>query len=258
MKTHSSSEVYQTPLTRMLLGDNFHPGGLTLTHQLAIQTLVSHNSKVLDVASGTGTSAIYLAEKFGATVYGIDTGWSGLHRGKSGNDGDVTDKVHFIQGDAAHLPIASDSIDVVFCECAMSTFKLREHVLTEIYRVLKPRGFLAISDVFLNQTLPLELNDELNRWLSISGAYNAFRSAEVVEQNGFYQVRFRDVSSQLLETVHTIESKLAVPGPHLSQMLGDAVKPYRQNWQQVMPSRLAQFIYDGGAGYYTLTARKPG
>jgi hypothetical protein len=87
----------------------------------------------------------------------------------------------------------------------LCTFDDRENALTEIYRVLKLRDYIAISDVFLNQTLPIELDIELNRWLCFSGAYNAVRSKEIIAQGGFYQLRFSDVSASLLETIHTIE-----------------------------------------------------
>lgn len=258
MKADSYSEAYQMPLTRMLLGEHFHPGGLLLTEQLAIQTLVNTDSVVLDMACGLGNTGQYLANKFGADVYALDLGHRNLMDAqKCTLERDSSAKVHFIQGDAEHLPIANDSIDVVFCECAMSSFEHRELALREAYRVLKPRGFLALSDVFVNESLPREMNAEFNRWLSVNSAYNAIRSEEVVSQNGFYQIRFRDVSSQLLETVHTIESKLAVTTDS-NRQLNEAVKPHRSEWKETLPTRLAQFIYDGGAGYYTLTARKPG
>lgn len=258
MKASCCVEFYQLPLTQMLLGESFHPGGVQLTHKLATQTLVNRHSTVLDVAAGKCISAHYLADNFGATVYALDCGLSHLNHGKAESTQYNQDKVHCIQGDAEHLPIASDSIDVVFCECALCTFDNRENALTEIYRVLKPRGFIAISDVYLNESLPIELNIELNRWLCVSGAFNAIRSQEIVAQGGFYQLRFRDCSEQLLETIHTIEKKLTAPDPQLSELIHQQAMLQQSNWQHGIPRRLAHFIYDGGAGYYTLTARKPG
>jgi arsenite methyltransferase len=258
MKASCCVDFYQSPLTQQLLGNSFHPGGVKLTHKLAVSTLVNRNSTVLDVAAGQCASAHYLADNFGATVYALDLGLDNLKGAKIKSGEDKRNKVHFVQADAEHLPIASNSIDVVFCECVLCTFDNRENALTEIYRVLKPRGFIAISDVFLNEQLPIELNTELNRWLCVAGAYNAIRSQEVISQGGFTQVRFRDASSQLLETIHTIESKFAAPGPQLQAMIQQQAQQQQNNWQHDIPRQLAHFIYDGSAGYYTLTARKPG
>ncbi len=258
MKASCCVDFYQLPLTQLLLGESFHPGGVKLTHNLASQTLINRNSTVLDIAARKCTSAHYVADNFGATVYALDLGLEHLTHGKIQNTQYNKNKVHFIQGDAQHLPIASNSIDVVICECAMCTFDNRETALTEIYRVLKPGGYIAISDVFLNETLPVELNIELNRWLCVSGAYNVTRSKEVITQGGFYQLRFKDVSASLLETIHTIEKKLTVPDAQLSALIQQQAQQQQTNWQHGIPRRLAHFIYDGGAGYYTLTARKPG
>lgn len=246
------------PLTSTLLGQSFHTGGFDLTHSLAIQTLVNENSVVLDIGNGACGSAKYLADRFDAQVYAVEHEMNYLQDANSSNHGHHADNVHFLQGQAEHLPIANDSVDVVFCEGTMSTFKRREKVLAEIYRVLKGRGFLAISDIFLNATSGQKIGEEFNRLLGVNSFFNAVRCEEVVSQSGFYQSRFKDVSSQLLETVHSVESKLTVPDPLMKQQLDAQAKQQQADWQQQLPSRLAQMIYDGDAGYYTLTARKPG
>lgn len=247
-------DFYQLPITQLLLGDSFHPGGVALTHQLALQTLINRQSKVLDVAAGKCTSAQYLAENFGATTYAVDQGISNLQAAKASN---THDKVHILQGDAGHLPFTSESFDVVICECALSTFDNREKALTEIYRVLKPRGFIAISDVFLNEPMSVELHERLSQWLCIGGALNSKRSQQIIEFGGFRQLRFKDVSAQLLETIHEIEAKLLAPGIELHTMLENQLTDQQTDWHHGIASRLAKFIYHGGAGYYTLTARKP-
>jgi arsenite methyltransferase len=89
----------------MLFGESFHPGGVKLTHKLALQTLVNRNSTALDIAAGKCTSAHYIADNFGATVFALDLGIDHLRHGKAENTRDNQDKVHFIQGDAEHLPL---------------------------------------------------------------------------------------------------------------------------------------------------------
>src|SRR5258707_15530641 len=66
------AQLYESDLARILLGDSFHPGGLRLTERLGELLHLTPESRVLDVASGKGTSALFLAERFGCHVVGLD------------------------------------------------------------------------------------------------------------------------------------------------------------------------------------------
>src|SRR5487761_2401392 len=66
--------AYQSDWARLLLGDSFHPGGLDLTERLGVALQLAPGMRVLDVASGKGASAIYLAKRFGCEVVGVDYG----------------------------------------------------------------------------------------------------------------------------------------------------------------------------------------
>src|SRR5712691_3346673 len=66
------ASLYESDSARLLLGDSFHPGGLRLTERLGELLRLTPDDRVLDVASGKGTTAIFLAERFGCGVIGID------------------------------------------------------------------------------------------------------------------------------------------------------------------------------------------
>src|SRR5580658_9408190 len=66
--------LYQSDLARMLLGDSFHPGGQRLTRRLGEKLGLGPGLRLLDVASGRGESAIFLAREFGCHVTGVDFG----------------------------------------------------------------------------------------------------------------------------------------------------------------------------------------
>src|ERR1700719_3130979 len=63
---------YGSDLGKLLLGDTFHPGGILLSDRLGQLTKLTRHSRVLDVASGRGTSAFHIAESFGCEVVGVD------------------------------------------------------------------------------------------------------------------------------------------------------------------------------------------
>ncbi|MBO0794977.1 MAG: class I SAM-dependent methyltransferase, partial [Ktedonobacteraceae bacterium] len=66
------ARLYQSDWIQLILGDAFHPGGVGLTEHLGMMVNLEPGQRVLDVASGQGTSAIRLAQRFGCIVVGID------------------------------------------------------------------------------------------------------------------------------------------------------------------------------------------
>src|SRR6267143_4119609 len=66
------ANLYESDLARVLLGDSFHPGGLKLTERVGSLLHLTPESRVLDVASGKGTTALFLAERFRCHIVGVD------------------------------------------------------------------------------------------------------------------------------------------------------------------------------------------
>lgn len=243
------TQLYQLPLTQLLLGESFHPGGLTLTKKLAQKTLLNRHSIVLDVAAGKGNSAKYLSTHYGAKVFALDLGLDNLQYllpSYSGRNKKLTP----IVGDALSLPIADNSLDVVLCECALCTFSNKNSALKEMYRVLKPGGFIAISDIYLNQHLPQSLNQYISRWLCVADACSALQSQYCISETGFNKIQFNDESQHLIETIKTIEQKITKI-KHLPM-----IKTQLDKLSDFPFKRLSQFIINGNAGYYLLTAKK--
>src|SRR5260370_41234408 len=77
------AQLYESDFAKILLGDSFHPGGLRLTERLGSLLDLTPESQVLDVASGNGTSAFFLAERFGCHVVGIDYGAQNIAQANS-------------------------------------------------------------------------------------------------------------------------------------------------------------------------------
>lgn len=126
------TDLYQHPLTHHLLGDSFHPGGLETTRSLAVQCLVNRTSKVLDIATGRATSAAFLVKQYGAQVLGLDLGMDNLQTAKQMHRS--LTKLRLISGDAMQLPFRDNSLDVVFCECALCTFDNRDAAMPRCRR----------------------------------------------------------------------------------------------------------------------------
>jgi SAM-dependent methyltransferase len=151
-------------LENLIEGENLgleilHPGGLDTTNELAQLCNIGKDSLVLDVASGTGESACFLAEKLGARVMGMDASDYMVER--------ATDKakqrnlnVEFKTGDAHSLPFAEDTFDAVISECTVCLLD-KEKVVREMLRVVKPGGHVGIHDICWKEDTPERFRQRL-------------------------------------------------------------------------------------------------
>lgn len=141
--------------TGMLTLDSLHPGGLELTRELAGLCNIRKGAKVLDVASGTGETACFLAERFAARVYGVDRSDEMIRRAKAKAEARNL-KVEFRQADASGLPFADGEFDAVICECTLC-FLEKKRVLGEMARVVRPGGCIGMHDLCWKESPPDDL-----------------------------------------------------------------------------------------------------
>jgi ubiquinone/menaquinone biosynthesis C-methylase UbiE len=203
------AKLYESDLAKILLGDSFHPGGLRLTERLGSLLQLSPESRVLDVASGKGTSAFFLAERFGCHVVGVDYGSQNVAKANELADTKgLASRVHFERGDAERLPFPNASFDAVLCECAFCTFPDKAAAAREFARVLRLNGQVGLSDLARAPVLPKELNSLLAWIACIADAQSVESYAE--------RLRFADLevgnvelhNEALAEMVQQIRMKL--------------------------------------------------
>ncbi len=201
--------VYQSEWARLLLGDSFHPGGLALTEHLATLVGLTSDSEVLDVAAGTGSTALFLASRFDCQVVGLEYGRDLVdHANDAAAASGLDRKVNFQQGDAENLPFNDGSFDLIFCECAFCTFPNKGAAAEEFARVLRPGGRLALSDLTRSGPLPSEL-EGLLAWIScIADAQPVESYISFLESAGFIVDLVENQDQTLYQTVDDIRGKL--------------------------------------------------
>jgi SAM-dependent methyltransferase len=155
----SCAALYEHPAVRWLLGDELHPGGEATTRRALELIGVGAGDRLLDIASGTGASAILAAREFGCLVAGVDYGAEAVRGAQRAADAaGLSDRVEFVIGDSEELPFADREFDAVLCECSLCTFPDKAQAIAEMGRVLPPGGRVAISDVVVDpERLPGEL-----------------------------------------------------------------------------------------------------
>lgn len=158
--------IYQSDWARLLLGESFHPGGMALTERLGTLLGLKPGMRLLDVAAGQGASALFLAQRFGCEVIGVEYGGESVRKANAAADAaGLAHLVRFQQGDAERLPVADGSFDAVICECAFCTFPDKRAAATEVARVLRPGGRVGLSDLTRAGAVPSEL-DGLLAWIA--------------------------------------------------------------------------------------------
>ncbi|MHA2289225.1 MAG: class I SAM-dependent methyltransferase, partial [Promethearchaeota archaeon] len=145
---------YEQDILKLLFGDALHPGGLELTKKLGKRLRLQPNDTVLDLASGLGISACFLAEEFGSRFIGVDLSKKNVKEANRAAQKRGLDNVKFKVGDAINLPFQEEFFDVVISECSFCIFPNKNVAAKEIYRVLKPKGRLGVTDVAIERRLP--------------------------------------------------------------------------------------------------------
>lgn len=246
--------VYESDWARLLLGDSFHPGGLALTEQLGTLIGLGPGQRVLDVAAGTGTSAIFLAERFGCEVVGIDYGRDSVALANAAaSEAGLASRVRFEQGDAERLPFEANNFDAVICECAFCTFPNKTTAAAEIARVLRPGGRLGLSDLTRSGPLPAEL-EGLLAWIAcIADAQPVDRYVDYLESAGLAVDQIENRDDVLGQTVADVRGKLL--GAELLVKLRKIDLPGADFQQAKLIARsAAEAIREGKLGYVLLGA----
>lgn len=150
MKSHEHTAQRGASLEKLVESGDLqlevlHPGGMEMTRELAEYCGVSESNQVLDVASGTGESACFLAESFGSRVVGVDASEPMLERARRKARQRGASAV-FVSGDAHLLPFESDRFDVVISECTLCLLD-KVRALAEMTRVARPGGHVGIHDI---------------------------------------------------------------------------------------------------------------
>ena len=250
--------AYQSDWARLLLGDSFHPGGLALTERLGGLLGLGPGQRVLDVAAGQGASAIFLAQRFGCAVVGVDYGGDSMRKAtEAAARAGMADLVSFEQGDAERLSFADGVFDALICECAFCTFPDKRAAASEFRRVLRPGGQVGLSDLTRAGAVPPDLQGLLAWIACIAAAQPLDEYARYLTDAGLAVGLVEPHDDALGSLVQEIRTKLL--GAELLVKLKKLDLP-TANFEQAkaLARAAAEAVKAGRFGYATLLAPKPG
>ncbi len=160
--------------------------GLSCGNPTALASL-KKGEVVLDLGCGAGFDCFVAASKVGPTgkVIGVDMTAAMLERARENAKKGNFANVEFRLGEIEHLPVADNSVDVVISNCVINLSADKQRVFAEIYRVLKPGGRVAISDMALVKDLPRKIRESIEAYVGcIAGALGVEDYKKMVEASG--------------------------------------------------------------------------
>src|SRR5947209_18668014 len=128
---------------------------------------------VLDLGSGGGIDVLLSAKRVGPTgkVYGLDMTDEMLALARENQSKAGTENVEFLKGEIENIPLPDNSVDVIISNCVINLSSDKDRVLKEAFRVLRPGGRLAVSDVVVRGEVPAEVRKNMLLWVGcIAGA----------------------------------------------------------------------------------------
>jgi SAM-dependent methyltransferase len=146
---------------------------------------------VLDLGSGGGIDVLLSARRVGPTgkAYGLDMVDEMLELARQNQRKAGIENVEFLKGEIEDIPLPDSSVDVIISNCVVNLSPDKDRVLREAYRVLKPGGRLAVSDIIVRGEMPEGLRRNLELWAGcVAGALKEEEYVGKLRAAGFQDI----------------------------------------------------------------------
>jgi arsenite methyltransferase len=157
---------------------------------------------VLDLGSGGGIDVLLSARRVGPSgkAYGLDMTDEMLALAEENKLKSGLTNVEFLRGEIENIPLPENSVDVILSNCVINLSADKDRVLREAFRVLKPGGRFAVSDVAVRGEVPAEIRRSMELWVGcVAGALRDVEYQQKLEAAGFESVEIEPTRIYKLE-----------------------------------------------------------
>jgi SAM-dependent methyltransferase len=167
---------------------------------------LNEGETVLDLGSGGGIDVLLSARRVGPTgrAYGLDMTDEMLALARENQRKAGAENVEFLKGEIEHIPLPDNSVDIIISNCVINLSADKGRVLREAFRVLKPGGRFAVSDVVTRGEVPAEVRQNMLLWVGcIAGALQDEEYILKLTQAGFEGVDIEPTRVYSIEDART-------------------------------------------------------
>jgi len=161
---------------------------------------------VLDLGSGGGIDVLLSARRVGPTgkAYGLDITDEMLALAEENKAKSGLQNVEFLKGEIEHIPLPDSSVDVIISNCVINLSADKDQVFKEAFRVLKPGGRFAVSDVVVRGAVPAAIRKSMELWIGcVAGALGDDEYAGKLARAGFEGIGLEATRIYTLEDART-------------------------------------------------------
>jgi len=176
---------------------------------------------VLDLGSGGGIDVLLSAKRVGPTgkAYGLDMTDEMLALARENQRKAEVENVEFLKGEIENIPLPEDSVDAIVSNCVINLSGDKDRVLAEAFRVLKPGGRFAVSDVVVRGEVPASIRRNVELWIGcVAGALGEEEYRAKLAQAGFHDI---DLEPTRIYRLEDARESLAASGLDI-----DAIAPH--------------------------------
>lgn len=181
---------------------------------------------VLDLGSGGGIDVLLSAQRVGPTgkAYGLDMTDEMLALARANQERAGVTNAEFLKGDIEHIPLPDASVDIIISNCVINLSADKRQVLKEAFRVLKPGGRLAVSDVVVRGDVPAEVRSSLELWVGcVAGALGEGEFLALLREAGFEDPTIEPTRVYELDDARTFLESAGLDATILAREIGGRV-----------------------------------
>jgi ubiquinone/menaquinone biosynthesis C-methylase UbiE len=163
---------------------------------------LNQGETVLDLGSGGGIDVLLSAKRVGpdGKAYGLDMTDEMLALARENQRKAGVENVEFLKGEIENIPLPDNSVDVIISNCVINLSADKDRVLKEAFRVLKPGGRFAVSDVVVHGDVPAEVRASVLLWVGcIAGALQDTEYISKLTNAGFEAIEVEPTRTYYLE-----------------------------------------------------------
>lgn len=230
--------------------------GLSCGNPVAMAS-IREGEVVVDLGSGGGLDVFLAARQVGPSgrAIGIDMTGDMISLARANARKGNYDNVSFHLAEIEAMPIPSRSVDCVISNCVLNLCEDKDATLAEVFRILKPGGRLAISDIALRKELPAHVAQEMSAWTGcIGGALTIEDNRDKLLRAGFAEVTIQDAQADL--NAYRAGGAAACCGPS-TDCCSPSEEPQEANFHDQMSALLDTIDANEYAASVRIFALKP-